>query len=221
MTNTVSQVDSSSPAKAPRKKRLVIIVAAVVLAIGLAIPAAIFGRQLLGFEEPAKDAAPGAAAPAGSQPGELTEFRDEQTGIALSYPSSWLQLKTNDPQIRLLASDGPQNSFLMRAIELPNPVGKQDLGSARQMTDQIVGANKTAKLLAEPQPIELGGLPGLWYVYSFQDTASGQNGAHSHFFLFKDKTMIALVFQTVPIEKFKESAPAFDKVTGSIHVLNQ
>ena len=221
MTNTVSQVDSSSPAKTSQKRRLVIIIAALLVAVILAVPAAMFGPRLLGFQEPARDGATGGAAPAGSQSTELTEFRHEQTGIALSYPSSWVSLKTNDPQILLLASDGPQNSFLLRAVELPNNVGQQDLAAAKQLTDQIVGANKTAQLLVEPKQVEMAGLPGYWYFYSFQDEATGQRGAHSHFFLFKGNTMIAMVFQTVPLEKFQESAPSFDKVTGSFRVLEQ
>lgn len=151
----------------------------------------------------------------------MTEFRNEELGIALSYPASWIRHRTQDPQILLLAADGPEKSFLLRAVELPNPVGQQELGAAKQLTDQIVGANKTAQLLVEPTRIELGGLPGYWYFYSFQDEASGQKGMHSHYFVFKDKTMITLVFQTVPAELFQEAAPTFDQITASFKVLEK
>lgn len=224
MINPVPQNDGSTP-KPSRSRRLLFIGAAVLVAGGLAIPAAIFGPQLVGLEKPATEAPPNpapAAAPNpqnASDPIPLTEFRNDQVGFALSYPASWLQLKTNDPQVLLLASDGPENSFLVRAVELPQSVGQQELPAAKQLTDRIVAANESAQLLVEPQALEVGGLPGYWYFYSFKDEATGQQGAHSHFFLFKDKTMLTLVFQTVPAGNFSASAPVFDQITGSLRML--
>lgn len=200
---------------------MIIIIAALLVAAVLGVSAAIFGPGLLGFEEPPQETGTSGSSPEASPLGEFTEFIHEPTGIALSYPSTWLQLKTNDPQVLLLASDGPKNNFLVRAVELQNPVGGQDLGTAKQLTDQIVGANKSAKLLVAPQQMTIAGLPGYWYFYSFQDEASGSVGAHSHFFLFKEKTMLSFVYQTVPLEKFQESAPIFDKINGSLRVLDQ
>ncbi|MGH4013869.1 MAG: hypothetical protein ACRDSL_08045 [Pseudonocardiaceae bacterium] len=217
MTDTITKNDSGPP-RSTRKTKLLAIVAGVLVAGGLAVPAAIFGPQMVGIEEPAEQTEANTPAQA-PKPANFTEFRHEEAGIALSYPSSWVQLKTDDPQILLLASDGPENSFLLRAVELPNPVGQQELGSAKQLTDQIVGANQTAKMLVEPTRIELGGLPGHWYFYSFQDEASGQPGIHSHYFVFDGKTMLTLVFQTLPAEKFQESAPIFDQITSSFRVL--
>lgn len=223
MTDTITKSDSD-PSKATGKKKLLVAAVAVLVAGGLAVPAAIFGPQLMGIEQPSEEAGanPPAGAPAEApQPTEFTEFRNEQAGIALSYPSNWVELNTNDPQILLLASDGPENSFLVRAVELPNPVGKEQLGAAKQLTDQIVGSNKTAQMIAGPKPVELGGLPGYWYLYSFKDEASGQNGAHSHFFLFKGNTMLTFVFQTLPVDEFQQSAPVFDQITASFRVLDK
>lgn len=222
MTDTMTKSDSN-PSKAPGKKKLVAIVAAVLVAGGLAVPAALFGPQLVGIGEPSNEAANagGGAAADGAASGEVTEFHNEKAGIALSYPASWVQLKTNDPQILLLASDGPENSFLVRSVELPRPVGQPELPAAKQLTDQIVGGNKTAQMLTEPKQVELGGLPGYWYLYSFKDEQSGQTGAHSHFFLFKGNTMLTFVFQTIPVEEFQNSAPVFDKITASFRVLNK
>ncbi len=223
MTDTITKSDSN-PSKPTGKKKLLVIGAALLVAVGLAVPAAIFGPQLLGFEQPSNEAGanPPAGAPAEApKPIDFTEFRSDQAGIALSYPSNWVQLKTNDPQIALLASDGPENSFLVRTVDLPNPVGKEQLPAARQLTDQIVGGNKTAKMLTEPKQIELDGLPGYWYLYSFKDEASGQDGAHSHFFIFNGKKMITFVFQTLPAGEFQQSAPIFDQITSSLKVLNK
>ncbi|MGH3913242.1 MAG: hypothetical protein ACRDTC_07515 [Pseudonocardiaceae bacterium] len=196
-----------------------VIGAAVLVAGGLAIPAAIFGPQLVGLETPATEAPPNPAPAPAPAPVPLTEFRNDQIGFTLSYPASWLRLETSDPQVLLLASDGPENSFLVRAVELPQSVGQQELPAAKQLTDRIVAANESAQMIIEPQALEVGGLPGYWYFYSFKDDASGQQGAHSHFFLFKDKTMLTLVFQTVPVENFSQSAPIFDQITGSLRTL--
>lgn len=218
MTDPVQPNDASA-SRSTRRRQLLLIGAAVLVAGGLAIPAAIFGPQLVGLEQPVKEAPPNPAPAAAPDPAELTEFRNEQIGFALSYPASWDQLETNDPQVLLLASDGPETSFLVRAVELPQVVGQQELPAAKQLTDRIVGANKTAQMLVEPQALEVGGLPGYWYFYSFKDETTGQQGAHSHFFLFKENTMLTLVYQTVPLERFKASAPVFDEINRSLHMI--
>ncbi|MGH3943159.1 MAG: hypothetical protein ACRDTG_31955 [Pseudonocardiaceae bacterium] len=220
MTNPVPQNDSRA-SKVPGGRRLLVIGVAALVAVGLAIPAAIFGPQLVGLGQPANEApsnpAPAAASP---DPAALTEFRNEQVGFALSYPSSWVQRQANDPQILLSASDASEKSaFLVRAVELPQTVGQQELEAAKELTDRIVGANPSAKLLFEPRALELAGLPGYWYFYSFKDDTSGQQGAHSHYFLFKGKTMLSFVFQTIPLEEFSKSAADFDQITSSLRTL--
>ena len=74
-------------------------------------------------------------------------------------------------------------------------------------------------LKAEPTETEQGGLPGVYYLYTFRDPVSGLRGAHSHFFLFKGQTMISLVFQALPDGDFGRLAPLFDRVAGSLRVL--
>jgi hypothetical protein len=158
-----------------------------------------------------------------AQPGELVEFRDDQAGFALSYPKAWVRATTPNPQIVLVAAehDPAKNqggSILVRATPLDAPVGKAQLGEARKATDAIVSSDGLA-LKAGPSETEQGGLPGLYYLYTFRDPVSGQTGVHSHFFLFKDKTMISLVFQALPQDDFGRLAPLFDRVTGSIRLL--
>ncbi len=111
--------------------------------------------------------------------------------------------------------------MLVRASELQEAVGPQQLPSARQVTDKLVTSNKSVQMIAEPRQIELGGLPGFFYYYSFKDAASGQEGAHSHFFLFNGKTMISMVFQTLPRERFASTAPTFDKISASFQAVKK
>ncbi|MCA1675414.1 MAG: hypothetical protein LC799_25595, partial [Actinobacteria bacterium] len=163
------------------------IVVVVLVAAGLATLASGVGQRLLDPGE-----TPAAAVP-GIPPGFI-EFRSPQAGFAVSYPEGWMRLKTPDPQVVLLAAQGPEVSFLVRVAELDIAIGPQELPAAKQLTDQIVMANESVELLAQPQPIRLAGLPGYFYFYSFQDPGTGQRGAHSHFFVFKGQTLITLVF---------------------------
>jgi len=165
-----------------------------------------------------------AAAPAPAQPDELTEFRDDQAGFALSYPKAWVRATAPNPQIVLVAAehDPAQNqggSILVRVTPLDAPVGKAQLLEARKATDAIVSSSDGLALRAEPTETEQGGLPGLYYLYTFRDPVGGLTGVHSHFFLFKDKAMISIVFQALPESDFGRLAPLFDRVAGSLKVL--
>lgn len=213
------------------RRRWLAIVMGVAVAVGIVGAAAVAGQRLFtaralssaapsppGEGEQAQG--PTSPAPSSSPVGGFVEFRDEALGIAISYPEGWTRLqRPEDPQVLLIASGSPQESFLMRAISLGTPIGAEQLPAMRQLTDQIVTSNSSVKLLAEPAQIDLGGLPGYVYFYSFQDPQTGQTGAHSHYFLFKDQILIALVFQALPVDAFKRSAPVFDEIAASFRVL--
>ncbi len=212
---------------AMRKRRMLVIATGVVLAAGLGTSAAIWGPEFFAAGQPAK-----AANAAGSTdktsntsakalPAGFSQFRSDQAGFELAYPSTWTKLTPKDPQILLLIAQGTQDSVLVRASELQEAVGPQQMAAARQVTDKLVMSNKTVQMITEPKQIELGGLPGFFYFYSFKDTTSGQEGAHSHFFLFNGKTMISMVFQTLPRERFASTAPTFDKIAASFHALKK
>ncbi|MGH3787502.1 MAG: hypothetical protein ACRDRG_13345 [Pseudonocardiaceae bacterium] len=209
---------------AVRSRRVLVIAVGVVLALGLGTSAAILGPELLAPDHGSKTTnaantpqAANSAAPV--KPAGFTDFRSEQAGFELSYPSTWSKLSPKDPQVLLLVAQGTQESFLIRASELPEPVGAEQVLAARQFTDQLVTSNKSVQLVAEPKQIELGGLPGLFYFYNFKDATSGQEGTHSHYFLFNGKTMISLVFQSLPKERFAESAKTFDDITATFRAV--
>jgi hypothetical protein len=167
---------------------------------------------------------PAAAPAAAAQPGELVDFADDQAGFALSYPKAWVRVTAPSPQIVLVAAehDPAQNqggSILVRVTPITTPVGKTHLSEARKVTDAIVSSSEGVTLKADPTETEQGGLPGLYYLYTFRDPVSGRTGVHSHFFLFKDKAMISVVFQALPQDDFGRLAPVFDRVAGSIRSL--
>ena len=164
------------------------------------------------------------AASTPARPDELLEFRDDQAGFALSYPKTWVRAAAPNPQIVLVTAehDPAKNqggSILVRTTQLDAPVGKAQLAEARKATDAMVASSDGVSLKAEPTETEQGGLPGVYYLYTFRDPISGLTGVHSHFFLFKGSTMISVVFQALPDGDFGRLAPLFDRVAGSIRVL--
>lgn len=209
----------------PRRRVLVIVVGGL-LAVGLGTSAAMLGPGLFTHHRAAQ--ATKAANATGQtdaatrlRPAGFSEFRNEHAGFGLAYPSGWTKLSPKDPQVLLLLAQGTQDSFLVRTSELQEPVGVPQLPAARQVTDKIVMSNKSVQLMSDPKQIEVGGFPGFFYLYSFKDPATGQEGVHSHFFLFNGKTMISMVFQSLPKEHFTESAKTFDQIAGSFHALKK
>src|SRR5918997_1334994 len=151
-----------------RRRPVWALVIGVLVVAGLA-SGVVFGQAILTPEEPAKAANTSANASAGATPADFTAFRRDQAGFELAYPASWSTLTTKDPQVLLLVSQGTEDSFLVRSLELQAPVGPPQLAAAKQLTDQIVMSNKTVQMITEPKQIELGGLPGFFYFYSFKD----------------------------------------------------
>jgi hypothetical protein len=204
-------------------RRGLIIASGVLLALVLGTSAAIWGPGLLTRDQatPAASTAQQQVASGRTKPAGFSEFRSEQAGFQLAYPATWTKLSPKDPQVLLLASQGSQASFLVRANELPEAIGPQQLPAAKQLTDKIVTSNKSVQMITDPKPLTLGGFPGFFYFYSFTDPTTGQEGAHSHFFLFNGKTMISMVFQALPRERFSEFAKTFDQIAASFQPLKK
>ncbi|MDQ3931273.1 MAG: hypothetical protein M3252_00310 [Actinomycetota bacterium] len=219
-----------------RRKWLVVVVG-VVLAVVIVAAGAFAGQRLMGRKQP-----PTAEAPAGRDVGDddgarepvngatgpeapanqagFVEFRHDPLGIAISHPANWRRIpRPQDPQVLLLAAGSPQESFLLRTIALGEPIPPEKIPEMRQLTDQMVTSGAGVKLLAEPRQIELAGLPGYYYFYSFQDAQTGQTGAHAHYFLAKGDRIIILVFQALPLEEFPRLAPVFDQIAESLRLL--
>lgn len=142
-------------------------------------------------------------------------FHDARNGLSVSYPVSWRRIASSDAEVPLVAGSS-EASLLMRRVSLGTTVGAGDLDTAKKLTDKLVLTANRVQQLRPPRRIDnLGGLPGWLYIYSFADTAGHQRGAHAHYFLFRGKTMITLVFQTLPAERFATYAPIFDRLAAT------
>jgi hypothetical protein len=212
----------SGTATDARGRRLPVL--GVVAAVGL-LSVAVLGAYLLG-QRSSSDAAPttttlGALDPAvtGIDPsGDLVAFEDPDRGLSLSYPRDWraLELDGADPSTVLVLSAGGQDSVLVRAVELAEPVTAENLADMNAVTDGIIAGSEVTVL--QESEIELNGMPGFYYLYLFDDAATGEEGVHAHYFLFQGGLMHIIVFQAVPTARFDLLAPAFDAVAASFQV---
>jgi hypothetical protein len=191
------------------KRGIIAVVVVGVVALGAGI---VVGQNMVGSDDGGGDG--------------LVEHRVESAGFAISYPEKWKRLEAKDRDVVLLASeleldDQAGGSILARVSDLGIEVGPGQIAEARKVTDALVAEVEGVELQAEPTQIEQGGLPGYLYSYTFLDPVSGERGAHSHYFLFKDKTMLSLVFQAIPQDDFVRLADVFDQVAGSLHVIDK
>lgn len=156
-------------------------------------------------------------APAGP-PAGFEQFTSEDAGFSIAYPAEWRRLQSRDPQVKLIATMNGRDSFLVRVVTLGSPVQPDQLDDVRPFTDDVVTATAGVKLVTDPKQIALAGLPGWFYLYTFEDSRSRLRGVHSHYFLFRGRTMFTLVFQGLPLERFPELAPTFDQIAGTFRV---
>jgi hypothetical protein len=155
-----------------------------------------------------------------SIPPDFEDFRDTSAGFALAHPTNWKRLPSTDPQVSLIATPNGRDSLLVRVARvLERPIGPGDLNQVQQFTDEVVKSSPGVELVTGARKIDVAGLPGFFYLYRFKDEASGQTGAHSHYFLFRDRAMITVVFQALPETTFQELAPLFDQIMGTFRTL--
>lgn len=147
-------------------------------------------------------------------PNQLTTFDDPETGISLQYPKSWQRIEAPVRDVRLLLSAGGGNGLTVRVERTEQPTTPENIGNVEAFTEAAVQLNPSARILRK-QPITLNGMPGYYYLYTFRDEETGQEGVHAHYFLFQGRKMNILVFQALPADQFEPLAPTFDQVANT------
>lgn len=183
-------------------RKLVVVVA--VAAVAALLAGAAVGRNLL------------SPATSPTQRPDVVRFKDEISKVSIAYPASWrrLEAQPDQPDIALIVQGDEFGSLIVRAAPagIVNPT-KQTLPIARKFTDGLVAEDPLAKQIVDPVEVELGGLLGIRYRYTFGKGA--MRGAHDHYFLFKDGRLIQLVFQAIPVERLAGLTPVFQRIAGT------
>ncbi len=180
---------------------LVAVAAVLALIVGVSV-----GRNLISSE---------AALP---QKPDVIRVKDAASGTSIAYPGAWTALPRPEGDGDLVLSvkrDDDVASFLVRTskTDFAEEVTLAGLPVVRQLTDDLLAADDRVKLLRQPNTVELGGLPGWRYQYTFGSAASG--GAHDHYFLFKKGLLIQIVFQAQPKERLKGLLPDFERIAAT------
>lgn len=144
-------------------------------------------------------------------------FADTLTDVAVSYPTTWVRRSSRDQAVRILAAspDGSAAvSVSVRKSGVEEPITQQTLPVVRPLTDDLLKADTRITALTDPVAVTVGGLPGYRYRYTYR-TADKTEGAHVHYFLFKDERLVQLVLQAVPATQLPALQPTFDQIADT------
>lgn len=144
-------------------------------------------------------------------------FADTLTDVAISYPKTWVKRMSRDPGVRILAASPDASagvSVSVRKSGLEEPVTAQSLPLVRSLTDDLLRADTRITRASDPLVVTKGGLPGYRYTYTYR-TQDRTEGAHIHYFLFKDERLVQIVLQAVPSGKLPALTATFDQIADS------
>jgi hypothetical protein len=183
------------------RKLLVVVIVAAVLAL---VVGAAVGRNLISSDS---TTAPRA---------DVVRFKDEVSKVSIAYPGSWklLPVPTGEPDVALRIGLDNTAVMQMRSSEVGfEGVTTKTLHIVRKFTDSLLADDPRVRLAKAPDAVDLGGVPGYRYRYTF---GSGtDSGAHDHYFLFKDKRMIQLVFETASQDRLTALEPGFQRIAAT------
>jgi len=193
---------------------------AIVVGLVVLVGAVGAGRSVISSPSTGNDGAPAAPPkpraaaprPVTGTPAGFVRYRNVQAGFSIAYPRAWARKAARDPEVKLLATSGGAASVLVRSAHVGLDVTPQTLPIVRDLTDNLVQASRGVKQLTKPAPIELGGLPGYLYLYTFASGPNRPRGAHVHYFLFKGGRLITIVLQVEPAKRLQTSAPVFKQI---------
>ncbi len=144
-------------------------------------------------------------------------FADTLTDVAISFPATWVRRQPRDQGVRILASSPDASagvSVSVRPSGLEEPVTARLLPVVRPLTDDLLRADTRINAIGTPTAVTIGGLPGWRYTYTYR-MQDKTEGAHVHYYLFKDDRLVQIVLQAVPKEKLDELQPTFDQIADT------
>lgn len=208
-------------AASPGGRRALLAAAGVLGLVVVVLGAFLLGQRADREDPPAQAPAttPTSAVP-GTVPADFVTYTDPEAGFTLKHPKTWRKVATEELSLpegttppNLVVTPGGLDYVSVRVSELEGTVGPDNIGDLQAVTDAII-SDADVRVL-ERRSVTVNGMQGYYYLYIFTDTATKQEGLHSHYFLFQGKKMHALVFQAVPAEAIRRLEPTFDAIRDS------
>lgn len=208
---TDSAPENEPGPKKPERKRLLLVLAVVIVA------------SVVLFLANREDAGP--AEEEGSA--ELATITDRQGGFSIKLPQHWqfFEQEQSDPEIRMVVGEsGTQNNLRVRVSPLAEPVIIDSttpdtvLAELQAQFDRYIDEGENVREVLQRQRVNINGVQGWWYLYSFNDSRGSEEGLHSHFFLLGGSKMYVLVFQVLPTSAYGNYARTFDEIITSFRL---
>jgi len=203
---------SADKIRKPDRKRLLVVLAVVVLAAVV--------LYLANRNEPAPVAKDDSV--------EMVPIEDRDDRFAIDLPGNWVffEQEQEDPQIRMVVGEeGTQNNLRVRVSPLPQPVVVDDdtpdtvVAQLQGQFDQYIDTGENVREVIQRSRVKINGVHGWWYLYSFNNAGGEEEGIHSHFFMLGGEKLYALVFQVLPASGYEKYAGTFDKMISSFEIL--
>ena len=140
---------------------------------------------------------------------------DDETRFRISFPASWATRKTGGADVRLVAGPGGGDLMSVRVVSLDTGAGgPPTLTGIKPYLDTIV--NEPGVTVLQQSQTQMSGLPGWYYVYSFKDPETGQQGVHAQYFVIRGNQLYSIVFQALPAADFPRLAPSYQQVADTM-----
>lgn len=169
---------------------------------------------------------------------ELVTVEDANAGISISIPESWFIFTNNTDQelpvdpftgpsgdtivqddplhVRLVAGESEDNVMSLRVkpllAEIPpkDQLSREELQVMQGYIDEyLIGPNVP---VASKEPTNVSDKLAWRYIYPYEDTQTGDEGMHIHYFIFDGAKVTSLVFQALPVEAMEKLADTYDRV---------
>ncbi|MFI5626433.1 hypothetical protein ACIA03_23440 [Nocardioides sp. NPDC051685] len=135
--------------------------------------------------------------------------QDRQLGVKFNYPKTW-RVAHSRADLVVLEAGRADDLVLIRKTILRAKVNATNVADFRTVTDGIFGDPKANLDVLDTGSVQIGDLPGVFYLYTFP-FESGR-GMQAQYFVFEGRNLYTLVFQTRRAKRFASLAPSFDVV---------
>ena len=161
--------------------------------------------------------------------GDYATIEDPEAGFSIKLPRNWefFEQERADPEIRMVVgATGTQNNLRVRVSPLAEPVvlttetPENVIAELQAQFDRYIDEGEAVKEVLQRQRVNINGVQGWEYLYTFTDEPTGDEGVHSHFFLLGGERLYVLVFQVLPASNFEDYARTFDEIITSFELID-